>query len=150
MEYAAVVQVICVNEEYSWKQARWTLYTGDLNAARVFDPNPGVESISLTVESKELEKMKKELGEIQGKYVSLKGHRRLANQRKQERNFVQSAEECVRILDEWTDGDQDCHYLASTALELVNKAGSHGWETTGQIPGYPGPTGITMMRRRIE
>jgi hypothetical protein len=45
---------------------------------------------------------------------------------------------------------KDCHILAPTALELVNKAGDIGWETTGQIPGFPGPTGITMMRRRVE
>ena len=43
-----------------------------------------------------------------------------------------------------------CHFLAIDSLKLVNLAGGYGWETTGQVPGYPGPTGITMMRKRIE
>jgi hypothetical protein len=36
------------------------------------------------------------------------------------------------------------------ALDLVNRAAAIGWETTGQVPGYPGPTSVTMMRRRVE
>ena len=40
--------------------------------------------------------------------------------------------------------------VGENALDLVNKAAVIGWETTGQVPGYPGPTGVTMMRRRVE
>jgi len=35
-------------------------------------------------------------------------------------------------------------------MSLINKAAEIGWETTGQVPGFPGPTGITMMRLRTD
>ena len=34
-------------------------------------------------------------------------------------------------------------------MHLLNTAGRRGWETTGQVPGFPGPTGVTMMRYRL-
>ncbi|MDC0655845.1 hypothetical protein OAP41_02990 [Candidatus Poseidoniaceae archaeon] len=35
-------------------------------------------------------------------------------------------------------------------MQFLNVAGKSGWETTGQVPGLPGPTGITMMRKRVN
>ena len=46
--------------------------------------------------------------------------------------------------------DDEILCVGNTALELVRYAANDGWETTGQVPGDPGPTGITMMRRRKE
>ena len=42
------------------------------------------------------------------------------------------------------------HCIANSALNLVNVAAEDGWETTGQIPGFPGPTSITMMRKKLD
>ena len=48
----------------------------------------------------------------------------------------------------------DVHTMMWSERELglipfLNEAGHQGWETTGQVPGFPGPTGCTMMRRRM-
>ena len=43
------------------------------------------------------------------------------------------------------DGGENCN-----SMSLINKAAEIGWETTGQVPGFPGPTGITMMRLRTD
>ena len=41
-------------------------------------------------------------------------------------------------------------YPGLDIMQFLNNAGKSGWETTGQVPGLPGPTGITMMRKRFN
>ncbi len=43
-------------------------------------------------------------------------------------------------------------FVATDVLDLLNKAGDEGWETTGKLPGSQsqGNFGLTMMRRLIK
>ena len=56
--------------------------------------------------------------------------------------------EFVKQIDNYSTEHVICTGIS--AIDLVNKAADLGWETTGQVPGYPGPTGVTMMRRKVD
>ena len=143
-QYAAVVIVGLRNSNY--RGEHWALYHGDIN--------PGSQKIKMQFDSKkisnlasEVQALKDELNDKRGDLtpIQTKGYdKKIMNRR------IALQEEIKRHIEQTPSEIPFCHVLAKSALKLVNKAGELGWETTGQIPGYPGPTGITMMRRRIE
>ena len=59
-----------------------------------------------------------------------------------------------RLILEMQDTNEHIAFVAENpvldVMQFLNFAGKSGWETTGQVPGLPGPTGITMMRKRIN
>ena len=59
-----------------------------------------------------------------------------------------------RLIFEMQNTNQHIAFVAENpvldVMQFLNFAGKSGWETTGQVPGLPGPTGITMMRKRIN
>jgi len=134
-EYAAVVNA---NFEYgkSKRIGKWVLISEFGSIAYESDgdsrwPTP----YTIVLESEKIDKLEKKKDSIKN------------NDIKQGECMAKIIEIAKSMISEHPD---NVLCVGENALDLVNKAAVIGWETTGQVPGYPGPTGVTMMRRRVE
>ena len=143
-EYAAVVRINLRHKISKLGYEYWALYNGDLTAYRVYGDQSTVHQLRINIVDENLDEIWNSIMEIK------KGTKERTHENQIDDLDKELKKEFSRLVNQIPCIIPRCHFVAIDSLKLVNLAGGYGWETTGQVPGYPGPTGITMMRKRIE
>ena len=147
-------------QNYGWPREQYILANGGIRNKRV----AGVEVSNLEVKkfiiqpTSEIISMIKEHQETKLSYeaaVNKSGLR--SKMRKKKMRLEDSISESFNLLILDLCKRKSLEHVAFLAenheldvMQFINIAGKSGWETTGQVPGLPGPTGITMMRKKIN
>ena len=143
-EYAAIMMMDIKHNVSGLAGSFWVLYQGKVKAGRVFGDTGELPHLRTNLVDKNLDEIYNRIMEIKS------GTREQTHETEIDDLDKELKKEFAQLINQDPCIITGCHFVATNSLKLVNIAGGRGWETTGQVPGYPGPTGITMMRKRIE
>ena len=158
-QYGALVQANFTLPEpahnYVRSKCRYILANGNVPNRRAHHESTIPVQTFLIKPSSEMSSMIEEIKETDEKYRNTpNGGAKKKIQTKLQRLTLSVNDSFHQLILNTQDSIEHVAFVAGNpeldVMQFLNVAGKSGWETTGQVPGLPGPTGITMMRKRVN
>ena len=136
--------------------SRYILANGNVPNSRAFHDSGSISIQKFVIKpSSEISSMFEEIQETIEKYQNTPtGGARTKIKTKMQRLKSSLNDSFNQLIFNTQDSIEHVAFVAGNpgldVMQFLNVAGKSGWETTGQVPGLPGPTGITMMRKRVN
>ena len=129
---------------------RYILANGNVPNRRAHHDSGSIDIQKFVIKpSSEISSMIEEIRETNEKYRNTpKGGAKKKIQTKLQRLTMSVSDSFNQLIFNTQDSIEHVAFVAGNpeldVMQFLNVAGKSGWETTGQVPGLPGPTGIEL------